>query len=202
MIATMQNHTPYYAAGYDRFDFKALNTVNDVYSFESYLETVHHADQYLGEFIAELDKLEERTVMVWFGDHAPAVLSNYIDSGDSELIDIAHLTPYFIYTNFDLDELYTEKEVEKMNATAGFEIDADGVDLPVVTPNCLMSMAYQILDVKMPPLVKLSSEVCAETPILTPVYSKNDGTEDSEALKDYHLVNYDILSGKGYWLRM
>lgn len=200
MIATMQNHTPYYAAGYERFNYKLMNQVDDTYSFESYLETVHHSDQYLGEFVTELDKLEERTVMVWFGDHAPALLDRYTNSGNSELVDLAHLTPYFIYANFDLEELYSEKEVEEMNAKAGFEIDADGVDLPVVTPNCLMSMVYRILDVKMPPLVALSNKVCAEAPVLTPSYSKNNEIKDSKVLQDYHLVNYDILSGKRYWL--
>lgn len=202
MIATMQNHTPYYAAGYERFNYKLMNQVSDTYSFESYLETVHHADQYLGEFVAELDKLEERTILVWFGDHAPALLEEYIESNDSELMDIAHLTPYFIYANFDLEELYSEKEVEKMNAKVGITIDAGGVDLPVVTPNCLMSMVYRILDVQMPPLVALSNEVCAEAPVLTPAYSRNDEVRDSEVLQDYHLVNYDILSGKAYWLGM
>lgn len=87
-----------------------------------------------------------------------------------------------------------------MNKEVGFEIDMDGIDLPVVTPNCLMSEMYKLLDVKMPPLVKLSSEVCEKTPILAPTYSRNGEIKETETLKDYRLVNYDILSGKRYWL--
>lgn len=200
MIATMQNHLPYDAAGYDKLNFKMINQTAESYQFESYLETIHHADKYLGEFVADLDKLEERTVMLWFGDHAPATLGAYVDSENPELIDLAHLTPYFIYANFDLKELYSEKEVAKRNAKAGFEFEMDGVDLPVVTPNCLMNTLYKVLDVKMSPLVRLTSELCEETPILAPVYSKNDKITESELLKDYRLVNYDILSGKRYWL--
>lgn len=200
MLATMQNHMPYDAAKYDTRHFRMMNQIDHTYEFESYLESIYHADEYLGEFIAELDKLEERTVVVWFGDHGPSLLSEYIDSGDPELIDLAHLTPYFIYANFDLDEIYTEKEVAVMNREAGFEIDMDGIDLPVVTPNCLMSEMYKLLDVEMPPLVKLSSEVCEETPILAPTYSRNGEIKETETLKDYRLVNYDILSGKRYWL--
>ena len=200
MLATMQNHMPYDAAKYDTRHFRMMNQIDHTYEFESYLESIYHADEYLGEFIAELDKLEERTVVVWFGDHGPSLLSEYIDSGDPELIDLAHLTPYFIYANFDLDEIYTEKEVAVMNRGAGFEIDMDGIDLPVVTPNCLMSEMYKLLDVKMPPLVKLSSEVCEKTPILAPTYSRNGEIKETETLKDYRLVNYDILSGKRYWL--
>lgn len=200
MLATMQNHMPYDAAKYDTRHFRMMNQIDHTYEFESYLESIYHADEYLGEFIAELDKLEERTVVVWFGDHGPSLLSEYIDSGDPELIDLAHLTPYFIYANFVLDEIYTEKEVAVMNRGAGFEIDMDGIDLPVVTPNCLMSEMYKLLDVEMPPLVKLSSEVCEETPILAPTYSRNGEIKETETLKDYRLVNYDILSGKRYWL--
>lgn len=202
MIATMQNHMPYDAAKYDYYRFKQLNPTDNTYLFESYLETVSHADQYLGEFIAELDKLEERTVMLWFGDHAPAVLNEYTESGDPGLIDLAHLTPYFVYANFDLDELYSEKEVAEMNEARGFSFEVDGVDLPVVTPNCLSSILYDVLGVKKTPLIALASEVCEDAPILAPVYSKSKQIKDSEVLRDYHLVNYDILSGKGYWLEM
>lgn len=202
MIATMQNHMPYDTARYERRNFKLLNVTASAQMFEAYLETVHHADQYLGEFVAELDKLEEKTVMVWFGDHAPALLSEYVDSNSPELIDLAHLTPYFIYANFDLNELYTEKEVEKMNLARGFEIDAAGVDLPVVTPNCLMNTLYQLLDVEMPPLVYLTNQVCEESPILAPTYSRNNKIEEKGVLKDYRLINYDILSGKKYWLKI
>lgn len=200
MLVTMQNHTGYNTAGYTEFNFSALEQINDAYMYTAYLETIHHADEYLGEFVKALDQLEERTVMVWFGDHGPSVLSDYTDSGDPALVDMAHLTPYFIYANFELDEPYTEAEVAKLNAKAGFKFDTDGVNLPVVTPNCLMSEMYQALDVKMPPLVYLSSKVCEETPILAPVYSKNDEIKETETLRDYRMVNYDILSGKRYWL--
>lgn len=200
MVATMQNHTPYDAARYDEFNFSLLGQFNAPYGIETYFETVHHSDEYLGEFVAELDKLKERTVMLWFGDHAPSILGEMMESGDSELVDLAHLTPYFIYANFDLDELYTEREVAKMNDAAGFELLADDVTLPIVTPNCLMSELYEVLGVKRPPIVYLSGEVCKENPILMPTYSKNDTVKQSESLQDYRMVNYDILSGKRYWL--
>ena len=95
-----------------------------------------------------------------------------------------------------------EKEVEKLNLARGFEIDAAGVDLPVVTPNCLMNTLYQLLDVEMPPLVYLASQVCEESPILAPTYSRNNEIEEKGVLKDYRLINYDILSGKKYWLKI
>jgi len=202
MIATMQNHLPYDAAHYEQFNFKLLNFINDPYSAEAYFETVHNADRYLGEFIAELDKLEEKTVMVWFGDHAPAILEEYMNSGDLELIDLAHLTPYFVYANFELESLDTEVEIAKENEELGFDLPTQGVDLPIVTPNCFMSILHELLGVKKTPLVYLSGEVCKETPILTPAFTRGGELEETEIIKDYRLVNYDILSGKRYWLEL
>lgn len=203
MIATMQNHMPYDAARYEKFNFTLNTPLYNASTIESYFETIHNGDKYLGEFVAELDKLEERTVMLWFGDHAPSIWTDYADSDDPTLMDLTHLTPYFVYANFDLDELYSEKEVAKLNAALGFDFDVAGVDLPVVTPNCLMSTLYDLLDVKKTSLVYLASEVCQEVPILTPAYSQGEREiedSESEALRDYRLVNYDILSGKRYWL--
>lgn len=201
MIATMQNHMPYGAAEYGLTHYALRGAATDP-GFEAYAEGVHHADAYLGEFVAELDKLKERTVMLWFGDHAPAVLGDYVDSGDPELVDLAHLTPYFIYANFDLGELYTEKEVAKMNKERGFEFETDGVDLPVTSPNCLSNTLYEILGVKKTPLLELLGRVCEDAPVLAAPYSKNNKVKDTEskALQDYRLVNYDMLSGKRYWL--
>jgi len=200
MLATMQNHAPYNAAKYDELEFQQSG-VNHPYEISSYYESIHRGDEYLGEFIEALDKLEERTLVLWFGDHVPGLLSDFMLTEDGGLHDKAHLTPYFIYTNFDTDQIYTEEKVAKMNARAGFKFKEDGgVDLPTVTPNCLVSEVYRLLDVKMPPLVYLASKVCNETPVLANEYSRASEIEDTEVLRDYRLVNYDILSGKRYWL--
>lgn len=197
---TMQNHAAYNAAGYANLQFD-LSGENGgemmVHSFES----LHNADKYLGDFIKELDKLEERTVMIWFGDHAAGVLDEMVNSGDKNLINLAHLTPYFIYANFDLENTFTEKGVAALNKANGFSFQTKSVDLPTVTPNCLANILYDVLGVEKPAMVYLAAEVCEEAPILAPTYFANSKPEMTEVLKDYQIINYDILNGKRYSLK-
>lgn len=202
MAATMQNHASYDSAqyGYDNYHFYLYNEVENGYAAESAFESLYHSDQYLGDFIEKLDKLNERTVVLWFGDHAGGVLNEYINSEDQELVNLAHLTPYFIYVNFDVDELYTVQEVAKLNAERGFSFKTQGVDLPVVSPNCLANMMYDVLGAQKPALMYLLDDVCEETPILAPSYYSSELPANTPALLEYELINYDVLGGKRYWL--
>ena len=58
---------------------------------------------------------------------------------------------------------------------------------------------YNILGVEKPALFYLVDEVCEETPILMKAYFAGNPPEDSEVLREYQLVNYDVLAGKHYW---
>lgn len=199
---TMQNHVPYNYADYDKLNFLVKRTdVGNPYAVECSFESLNHADKYLGEFIAELDKLESRTVMIWFGDHAAGALDTMVNSGNKDLVDLAHLTPYFVYANFDLENTFTEKEVAALNKMAGFSFQTKGVDLPTVTPNCLANILYDVLGVEKPAMLYLAAEVCDEVPILAPTYFAGSDPEMTEALSDYRIINYDILNGKRYSLK-
>lgn len=199
---TMQNHMPYNYAGYLKLNFSIKNTnIANPNIVENSFESLNHADKYLGDFIKELDKLEGRTVMIWFGDHAAGVLDEMVNSGDKALVDLAHLTPYFIYANFDLKNTFTEKEVTALNEAVGFSFKTKGVDLPTVTPNCLANVLYDVLGVEKPAMLYLAAEVCDEVPILAPTYFADSELEMTEVLKEYQIINYDILNGKKYSLR-
>lgn len=200
--ATMQNHAPYTAAGYAELHFPMKNRADDWLSIESSFESLHNADKYLGEFIARLDKFDEKTLVVWFGDHTAGLLDHYIDSEDSDLANLARLTPYFIYTNFEMDQPFTEEDVKELNQLAGFVFETEGVDLPTVTPNCIMNLAYNALGVEKPVLSYLLDMVCQEQPILASSYlGATKKLQETEELKDYELINYDISHGKHYWLK-
>lgn len=197
---TMQNHMPHDVARYPDLHFPLNQGVATTYLVESSFESLNYSDKYLGEFIEKLNQLDERTVMIWFGDHAAGVLYEYIDSEDKARVDLAHLTPYFIYANFDLENDLSEKEVAKLNAELGFKFNTKGVDLPVVTPNCLSNILYNLLGAEKPTLMYLLDTVCEETPILAQSYYGNTRPAESKALKAYEYLSYDILGGKRYWL--
>lgn len=196
---TMQNHAPYAQAGYETIDFQLLQREGEWWLIEHSFQSLHNSDEYLGEFIKALDKLDERTVVLWFGDHAMGTLDKYTQSEDRLDRDLAHITPYFVYANFEIKSPYTTQEVAKMNKKQGLEFSTRGVDLPTTTPNCLLNTTYNLLNLEKPALFYLLDEVCTSTPILTQAYENGNRFKPTEALVEYELVNYDILYGEQYW---
>lgn len=197
---TMQNHGPYGIAQYPELQFRLNEEKYNQLAVESVLQSIHYADQYLGDFLRAIDQLDERTVVLWFGDHAAGVIDEYIYSESKNERDLAHLTPYFIYANFEVDSPYSVEEVAQMNSRLGFELPTEGIDLPVVSPNCLANEMYDILGVKKPSLMYLLDTVCARTPILDNSYFDGKTQTPYDELSDYELINYDMMGGKQYWL--
>lgn len=203
---TMQNHGPYDQAHYTKLDFKLLEEVKYPWELENSYQSLHYADKYLGEFIEQLDELEERTVVLWFGDHAMGVMDEYVKSEEKLDRDVAHFTPYFVYANFEIESPYTEREVAKINKQSGIDFTEitganriRGIDLPTTSPNCLQNTMYNILNIEKPTRFYILDEVCTKTPILTNAFLAGETIEPYAALKDYELLNYDQLFGKRYW---
>jgi hypothetical protein len=150
-----------------------------------------------------LDQLDERTVVLWFGDHAAGVLDAYAKSDTKSERDLAQLTPYFVYANFEVKSPFTVQEVAEINQALGFDFPTRGVNLPTTTPNCLANTMYNVMQAEKPVLQYLLDVVCEESPILARKYY--DVSDDSPAkidtatLQEYELVNYDVLSGEYYW---
>ncbi len=202
---TMQNHAPYWQAEYPDKQFWLKNDkVDNNWDIVSSFQSLYYSDKYLGEFIEELDKLKERTVVLWFGDHAMGQLSLYASSSNQDDKNIAHLTPYFVYANFDIKSPYTERETAKFNTAQGLDFGniryVKGVDLPTTTPNCIQNTMYNVLGVEKPTLYYLLDEVCSTTPILSNAYYGGESPSDSiTPYHEYELLNYDILYGQHYW---
>lgn len=199
---TMQNHSPYGLANYPEFHFRLKNpdSFKNSYNIQATWESLNKADQYLGDFIKKLDELEEKTVLIWFGDHAAGVLEEYILSDDKTMRDYAHLVPYFVYANFEIENKLSTSEVAALNRELGFVFPTREVDLPVVAPNCLANTLYNLLDAEKPALLYLNEEICEQTPILAPSYFTQDLEINTDALRAYQMINYDVLSGRRYWL--
>jgi len=201
-VVTMQNHAPYWLAAYPKWEFPIFDTTDKEYhSRNNNYQSLHEADKYLAEFLEELDKSDERTVVLWFGDHAAGLFEKYIESEDKNDRDTVHLTPYFIWTNFKVEDLYTPAEVRQHNTELGITIPTKirGVDLPTTTPNCLQNTMYNLLKVEKPAFFYLLDEVCTTTPILARSYLEEKDPVTTQAMRDYELVNYDVLGGKQYW---
>ena len=196
---TMQNHAPYLQPWYDTFNFRLYQREGDWESIESNYQSLYYSDKYLAEFLSALDDLDERTTVLWFGDHAMGILDKYAQSDKKSERDLSHITPYFIYTNFDLKNPYTVSEVAKLNSDLGFKFPTKSVDLPTTSPNCLLNTTYNLLNIEKPTFFYLLDAVCTETPIFAHAYSGEEGYRATSTLREYELVNYDILYGNHYW---
>jgi phosphoglycerol transferase MdoB-like AlkP superfamily enzyme len=78
-LITMQNHTPYNAENYEKTQFAVTNDdIEDQRKSDIaiYYQSLHNSDQYLGEFIDEINKLDEKVVILFFGDHAAGLFDN------------------------------------------------------------------------------------------------------------------------------
>ncbi len=182
LLITMQNHAPYNQGVDTPRDFTVAGDYKTAASdFTTYLQMLHSSDTYLGEFIDNLSKSNEKTIVLFFGDHAPGIFPEVIESAESNYL--AHLTPYFIYTNFDLP---------KDKATGAMR-------LVTTTPNCLTNTTFNLLNLEKPTLGYLLDEVCSETPILTPAFLGAEAPEKTTALTNYEMINYDVMSGNNYW---
>jgi len=160
-------------------------------SVEVYLETLHNSDYYLAEFLDNLSKSDEKTVVLFYGDHAPGILSRVKEAEDKNISDLAQVTPYFVWANFELEE---SEEVASKNFGG-----ISGTTLPTITPNCFVPTMFNLLGVSKPSFINLTSEVCKVEPILTRTYFGSEKPKDSEVLSDYELYIYDILGGERFW---
>lgn len=196
---TMQNHAPYEQAHYPKHEFMQKQVYPENWALEANYQSLHEADAYLGDFIAALDKLDEKTVVLWFGDHAVGMLDQYNKSGDKLKYDLSHLTPYFIYANFELPKS-TETQLKTNAKELGFDFsEIAGVNLPTTSPNCLQNTMYNVLNLQKPAFFYLLDGVCSKNPILTHAYLNGKEPAYDDALHKYELINYDMLNGKHYW---
>ena len=183
-LITMQNHTPYNGTNYESYDFAVEQTegISDTRKsqLEVYYQSLHTSDQYLGEFIDELNTLDKKVVVLFFGDHAAGLFNITNNSEDKEVRDLSRITPYFIYANYD----------------AGLKA---GEKLPTTSPNCLVNTMLDKLNWQKETYMYLTAEACKEQPILAATYLDGLEFELTETLEDYQLLTYDILGGKKFW---
>ena len=79
---------------------------------ENYLTLVHESDRALGELLAYLKNYDEPTIVVFYGDHQPAIETGFIEmamnksESDFTLEDRQKMyqVPFFIWSNYDVEE--------------------------------------------------------------------------------------------------
>lgn len=183
-LVTMQNHYPMAGKYHDPIPVTGVSgEVADQLSH--YARGLRHTDDALRDFIGDLERSDEKTAVIFYGDHAPAFWSGEVY--DSNGADSFRRTPYFIWTNFT---------------------DLPRQSAPVTSPIYFLPTLFNELSAPLPPYYVLLTELQQEIPAMEQgEYYLPDGSKVSEdalgpraraLLHDYRLVQYDLAVGQRY----
>ncbi len=165
---TMQNHGSY-TKEYSNFtaNIMAEGTANPL--LNRYLSLVRLTDQALEELVSYFREQDEKTLIVFFGDHQPndSVAGALAQGGGEEL---RYEVPYLIWANFDLEE-------------------AQGGD---TSANYLAAQVLQAAGVPLSPYQDFLMDVREHYPILSAVRMET-ADEEEKLMEDYRKLQYYLL---------
>ncbi len=184
---TMQNHGGYKWGG---FEHTVTTGREDWYEVDQYLTMTNHTDKALKDFLEYFEGVDERVMVVMFGDHQPSLPQSFY----KELFGTADITfaevqkkqtvPFIIWTNYE-----TEAEdgvVVGLNALSGIMLERAGISLPPY----LAFLADMREDIPALNAYGYYSETLGR-------YARNNEAQGIEAewLEKYRVVQYNNLFG-------
>ena len=132
---TMQNHGDYTYVGENYTNEITLTGYENQFpEVEQYLTLIHETDKAVEQLIAYFQNVDEDVVIVFFGDHQPAVSDAFFatvsDSTEESLNDQQkrYKVPFFIWTNYDIEE--ENVECTSLNYLSTYVYNAAGIALP------------------------------------------------------------------------
>lgn len=145
-----------------------------------------YSDQHTKEFFEKLDSLDEKILVVFWGDHLPGFYKD--DEFSKEALLDKYETPLMIYSNFKME---TQKE-----------------DINILSPIYFMNHVTDLVNVPVSPYIALLMQM--ET--ILPAFEKGRYIEDDiiktsreqlnesteEMLRDYDLLLFDLTAGEQY----
>jgi phosphoglycerol transferase MdoB-like AlkP superfamily enzyme len=182
-LVTMQNHIPYA----DKYDDPVAVTGpdgEDLPEVGQYVRGLSHTDEALRDLIGDLRRSDERTIVVFYGDHLPPTYPDTVFQRNGRRA--MHETPYFVWANF-----------------AGPTVRA-----PMVSPIHFLDLVLEHADAPVPPYYELLRRLRRQVPAMgggMMVDADGDAVrpdrlsdEATKVLHDYRLVQYDLAAGKRY----
>ena len=195
---TIANHLPYDADKYEGGSTISVEgeglSQDSKTRIETYSEGIKRSDETLQWLYEEIQKLDEPTILVFYGDHLPSIGANlrafketgYGDEEDQQTNPKFYETPLLFLSNYDTG-------VEK--------------DLGTMSPIYLAPYISKELGFETPPFYDFMLEMKEEIPAfrkriyMTGENEVVDSTEKlpsstQEILQDYHHFQYDVFTGK------
>lgn len=188
---TVQNHGGYYATDYE-WPLRITQTEPERSyddSVTTYESSVRMADDAIKGLVSYFEKVDEPTVILFFGDHEPRLSNEFYASwfDDENNLDLdmtaqLHQTPFFIWNNYDLD-------------TSSI---ASG---QTVSLNYLSTLMMEAAGMQLSPYQQFLSDLREEHPVITARYFTDaDGTkvgmsqdDIDDAIKQYQWLQYNCV---------
>lgn len=132
---TMQNHGSYTEA-YENFTPDVTTNTGTSFALQQYLSLIKLSDQELEKLIAYFAEQDEKTIVVFFGDHQPADVVarpvwavNGVDDQNltAEQEQLRYQVPYVIWANYEIDSATGQDT--SANYLAAEVLEAGGVPL-------------------------------------------------------------------------
>lgn len=183
-LVTMQNHYPMAHEYAHPIHVTGLKGAAEAEA-SGYARGIAYTDQALKRFLAELQQSDEKTIVVFYGDHLPAVWPNriYKENGNRRMKE----TPFFIWSNFATNQHQP---------------------LPTTSPIYFMPKVFDTANAALPPYYVLLEQLEKQIPAMEQgmyINPQNQLIKQSEltpeakqVLHDYRLVQYDLSVGHRY----
>ncbi len=187
---TMQNHGGY-NMGAGNFDECIQITSSPVYynKTSKYLSLVKASDDAFKGLIEYFQSVDEPTVICMFGDHQPSIETEFISSvlGVPSINDVTlkqeqdrHVTPFFIWANFDIEERYIDKL--SVNYLSSYVLDVAGIKLTDYN-KYMIKLSEKI------PVINTVGYIDADDNY----YKWSDHTVHTDLLSEYEKIQYNNL---------
>ena len=186
---TMQNHSGYDYEGEDFTPSIFLTDIQNCPRVEQYLSLIKESDEALKYLINYFENVDENTIILFFGDHQPPYIEqefwDYINQDKTDSLadeEKGYLTPYFIWSNYDLED----------------------TDVPDISLNYLSTLLLDVAGLKTTPYQDYLKNMKKEIPVLTGHgYMDKTGvyhefTEENEytpLISDYEILQYNNMFG-------
>ena len=169
-VITIQNHSPFIAGEPSDLTVTGNGFSDDENTkLTNYSRLLTFTDTATQSFLESLSKIDKKITVVFYGDHLPGLYPESVFKNNPES---QYQTDYFIWSNFDAPKL----------------------NYPLVNSSDFSALVFEQTNSKVSPYYALLTEVLKKAS----VDKKALEGEALEIADDLKMVEYDLISGKGY----
>lgn len=182
-LVTMQTHMPY-GMKYTTHPFQMAGFDTEVAA--DYLEDIHLSSEAFVDFLADLKQLDQRTLVVFWGDHLPGIYDETIREQNEEVQ--MHLTDFMFYDSKTAFTPQNDLILSPYYFAPELLVDRG---LPISGFYALLHQVSEFL-----PAEEKNQSYQQKNWQATRTLTK----EQAKIFHDYQLITYDIVAGEQYSL--